>query len=298
MGGETGGGRRGRRRGPGSGCAAPFEIVHAGPRGRILVTDSVTLCDERVGPADVLVAGSFAGALSLGFALERGVRAVIAHAAGPGLDGAGISGLALADALGVPTAAVETMSARIGDGRSVLGSGVIAHVNAAAAALGVRPGMTAWRAARRLLGAPRGHPRPGAGLVDRTRRVVLEAPGGRVVLLGSMSFADATNTGDVLCAGSHAGRVNAAGLLERVRPRGAIFNDGGMARGRSGVGGLALLDEAGVPAAAVAAASARIGDAASTYETGVISAANRAARRRGVAIGRPAREAARAMLEP
>jgi len=58
---------------------------------RIVVLDSVTQCAGRVQAGDVLVAGSFAGALSLGLALPFGIRALIAHAAGVGKDEAGIS---------------------------------------------------------------------------------------------------------------------------------------------------------------------------------------------------------------
>jgi nucleotidyltransferase/DNA polymerase involved in DNA repair len=42
--------------------------------------------------------------------------------------------------------------------------------------------------------------------------------------------------------------------------------------------------------------SARIGDPGSTYADGVVSAVNETARRRGVAVGQPAAEAARRML--
>ena len=42
---------------------------------------------------DVVVVGSFADAMSLGFGLEIGVRGLIAHDAGVGRDGAGVSGL-------------------------------------------------------------------------------------------------------------------------------------------------------------------------------------------------------------
>src|SRR5881628_3531064 len=108
---------------------------------RIVVLDSVTQCQGRVQLGDVVVAGSFAGALSLGLALPFGIRALIAHAAGVGKDEAGISALTAADGLGLPVAAVETMSARIGDGPSVHDEGVISHASAAARALGVEIGM-------------------------------------------------------------------------------------------------------------------------------------------------------------
>jgi hypothetical protein len=269
-------------------------IAAASGPDRIVVLDSLTHCDGRVTPRDVVVAGSFAGALAFGFALERGVRGLVAHAAGVGRDGAGISGLPLADDLDVPAAAVDTTSARLGDGWSLWSDGVIAHVNRRAAALGVAPGQPAHVAAGAMLAAPPGaaSPRP---LVDRCPRVVAAEDGGRVVLVESMSFAGPEHRGDVLCAGSHGGRVNVEQLLS-VRPRGALFNDGGGAREASGVSGLAALDEVGVAAACVDAMSARIGDPASTYADGVVSAVNQTARRVGVAVGQRAAEAALRML--
>jgi len=242
----------------------------------------------------VVVAGSFAGALSLGFALEVGVRGLIAHDAGVGRDGAGVSGLPLADRLGVPAAAVAAPSARIGDGESVYGDGVVSHLNALAAALGVVLGQKAADAAHAMLAAPPGAPSP-EPIVDRSQRVVLDTTDGRIVLVDSMLFAAPTNHNDVMCCGSHGGRVNMARALE-IRPRGALFSDGGGAREGSGVNGLPLLDAAEVAAATVDAMRARIGDPASTWADGVISAVNDTARRAGVVVGQPAGAAARAML--
>ena len=234
-----------------------------------------------------MVAGSFAGALSLGFALEVGVRGLIAHDAGVGRDGAGVSGLPLADRLGVPAAAVAARSARIGDG-------VVSHVNALAAALGVVPGQKAADAAHAMLAAPPGAASP-EPIVDRSQRVVLDTPDGRIVLVDSMLFASPANHNDVMCCGSHGGRVNMPRALE-IRPRGALFSDGGGAREGSGVNGLPLLDAAEVAAATVDAMRARIGDPASTWADGVISAVNDTARRARVVVGQPAGTAARAML--
>src|SRR5262249_4169985 len=262
---------------------------------RIVVLDSVTQCQGRVQLGDVLVAGSFAGALSLRLALPFGIRGLIAHAAGIGKDAAGISALGIADTLGIPAAAVDTMAARIGDGPSVHDDGVISHANAAARALGVEAGMRARDAARRL---PRAGPRRAlaAGLADETPRVVDEVAAGRVVCVDTLSFATSGNAGDVVCAGSHSGRVNIETLLRIVKPRGVIASDGGMARERSGISGLALLDDAGVAAAAVDAMSACIGDGRSTWQDGVVSAVNARARRAGVVASQPARVAARQIL--
>jgi hypothetical protein len=233
--------------------------------------------------------------MSLGFALEIGVRGLVAHDAGVGRDAAGVSGLALADRLGAPAVAVAARSARIGDGESVYADGLVSHANRRAAALGVVTGGKASDAAQAMLAA-----QPGAAsaepIVDRRRRIVLESARGRIVLVDSMLFAGPENQDDVLCAGSHGGRVNMARALE-IRPRGALFSDGGGARDGSGVNGLPLLDAADVPAAAVDAMRARIGDPASTWTDGVITAVNETARRAGVAVGQPAGAAARAMLE-
>jgi hypothetical protein len=257
--------------------------------------DSVTHCDARVTAADVVVAGSFAGALAFSFVLPRGVRGLVAHEAGIGKDGAGISGLPLADRAHVPAAAVATMSARLGDGASVHTDGIVSRVNETARALGVAPGMPAAVAARAMLAAPPGRPGGEMAPLDRSARVVLESAAGRVVLLGSTSFVTDANRHDVLCVGSHGGRVNALPLLP-VRPRGVIAHDGGIARDGSGTDGLPVLDAAGVAAATVGAMSARIGDPQSLYETGVISAVNDHAARAGVTPGQSAREAARLML--
>jgi hypothetical protein len=146
-----------------------------------------------------------------------------------------------------------------------------------------------------MLAAPAGAPSP-EPIVDRRQRIVVQSAAGRVVLVDSMLFADAANHDDVVCAGSHAGRVNMGRALE-IAPRGALFSDGGGARDASGVNGLVLLDAADVAAAAVDAHRARIGDPASTFEDGVVSALNDTARRAGVTLGQPAGAAARAMLQ-
>ena len=274
---------------------ATMLLAHESSRGRIAVLDSLTHCDGRLGALDVVVAGSFAGGLAFAFALPFGVRGLIAHEAGVGRNRAGIAGLALAERFAVPAAAVETMSARLGDGASVLEYGVVAHVNDEAEALGVTRGMPAREAALRLLEAPPGRIVPGLDLVDRSHRVAERGAGGRIVLAGSTSFAVPGNGADVFCTGSHGGRVN-TGPLVAVRPRGVIVNDGGFARDRSGVDGLPVLDEAGVAAASVGTMSARIGDPESTWETGEISALNATAAKLGVEIGQAASEAARRML--
>ena len=83
-------------------------------------------------------------------ALDRGGRAVEAHAvafndAGIGVDGSGVSRLPELERRGVAAVTVSHATARIGDGRS-MNDALISHVNAVAATKGARVGdsLRAW----------------------------------------------------------------------------------------------------------------------------------------------------------
>jgi hypothetical protein len=112
-----------------------------------------------------------------------------------------------------------------------------------------------------------------------------------IVLIDSIAALSAAEAGAVVVSGSHGG-VSAARYALGVPIAGVLFNDAGVGKDGAGIAGLALLQGAGVPAAAVSHASACIGEAADTLTSGVISHANEATRRRGVAPGESAREAA------
>jgi hypothetical protein len=100
---------------------------------------------------------------------------------------------------------------------------------------------------------------------------------------------------DVFALATHSARV-AAEHAFRWRVKGWIANDAGMGKNQSGIAGLAICAEQGMPAAAVSASSARIGDNMSTYTDGIISAVNDIAARRGVAVGMAAKDALELML--
>ncbi len=74
-------------------------------------------------------------------ALAVAAHAAVFHDAGNGA--AGVTRLPVLDLRGVAAVAVDGATARIGDGRSLWATGVIAHVNALAARAGARPGMPA-----------------------------------------------------------------------------------------------------------------------------------------------------------
>lgn len=116
-----------------------------------------------------------------------------------------------------------------------------------------------------------------------------------ISVLDSIAYTKERDKGRIVVCGSHGG-ASAAKYLLNFSPSGAIFNDAGVGKNSAGVNGLQLLDNACIPAAAVDAFSAEIGNGNETYEKGVISTINKAASRCGIHIGMPAKEAAHLML--
>lgn len=108
---------------------------------RVRVVDSIT----ELGATDagcIAVSGSHGGISSARFALAARPCLTVFNNAGVGKDGAGIAALAFLQAQGLAACTVEHHSARIGDARSTLNDGIISHVNALAAAMGIAPGQT------------------------------------------------------------------------------------------------------------------------------------------------------------
>jgi hypothetical protein len=103
-------------------------------------------------------------------------------------------------------------------------------------------------------------------------------------LADSVTEAIADGAGSVLVTGSHGG-ISAGRFALQARPHVVVFNDAGVGRDQAGVAGLALLQAHGIAACAVSHASARIGEARSTLDDGVVSTANDAARALGLAPG-------------
>jgi hypothetical protein len=106
------------------------------------------------------------------------------------------------------------------------------------------------------------------------------------------------DSGSVLCIGSHGGLLGGkAETALKYDARAAVFNDAGIGIDRAGVSRLAALDRRRIPAATVAAASARIGDGTSTYEDGIISAVNDTAAALGITVGMTAKQFVTRILE-
>jgi hypothetical protein len=272
----------------------PTMLFDGGRDGRVMVADSLSYFEHEPWLNDVVVGASFAGAPTAAMCMRQGAKAWIAHEGGPGKDEAGVSGLPFAQRYGVPAAAIATKEARLSGGMSLL-TGHVSRANEAAVALGVKPGQTGEVAARLMLKAPSGKIRDFDGLIDEDVHEVASTPSGKIIACWSFSRIKEPRPNDVFCVASHGAKIMALYAL-RVNPRGLICNDGGRGLEDSGIEGLDALEEHGIAAAAVSTDSACIGNALSTYHDGVISAANPTARKRGVAVGQRASEAARLML--
>jgi hypothetical protein len=99
-------------------------------------------------------------------------------------------------------------------------------------------------------------------------------------------------------SGSHGGR-SAAQYAMAVRPRLTVFNDAGVGKDSACIAALDLMQAAGLAAVTVSHASACIGQAHSTWQTGVISHANATAQALGCAPGMTVRACAQRMgVEP
>src|SRR5262245_59720481 len=113
----------------------------------------------------------------------------------------------------------------------------------------------------------------------------------RIRVYDSITLAGPDDAGSVVVCGSHGG-VNAALSAAAPGARAAIFNDAGVGKEGAGVAGLAAVERWGMAAAAVAGSSARIGDGQDTYDSGVVTHANRWAAAAGVEPGIGAARAA------
>jgi hypothetical protein len=110
-----------------------------------------------------------------------------------------------------------------------------------------------------------------------------------IITADSITRVGAEAKGAVVVNGSHGG-VYAAYLAAKLGVAAAIFNDAGIGRDGAGIAGVDYLAELGIPAAAIGNLTARIGDARSTYEDGILSRINSRAAALGAAPGISARE--------
>ena len=105
------------------------------------IVDSITKLNT--GDADcIAVSGSHGGLSSARYALAAKPVLSMFNDAGGGLDNAGMAALDYLQAHGLAACVVAHTSARIGEARSTLATGVVSGVNGAASVLGVQAGWT------------------------------------------------------------------------------------------------------------------------------------------------------------
>ena len=264
---------------------------------QIAAVESVTRLDGVAGK--VLVAGSHGGIIAAYLGATAGAHALILNDAGLGKDRAGISGLFYLEDIGMAAAAVDCMSARIGDGADMLARGVISHANAYAALCGVVAGQSCRDAAERMRAAPAPRSGPPSYAEGRWRMAGRSPEAGgppEVWALDSVGKLLPEDAGRILIIGSHGalhgGRPESALGVEAAA---AVFNDAGVGADRIGITRLPVLAARGIPAATVDCMSARIGDGRSMWESGLISYTNGVAAAMGVACGMSVREFVRSI---
>jgi hypothetical protein len=224
----------------------------------------------------LLITGAEGSLVSAYLAAMSGANAVIFNDAGVGLEKAGIAGVQQLDSIGMAAAAVSHLTARIGDGKDAASRGVISHVNATAAGLGVKVGMKCKQAAKilsRQAHAPRDLPPPYASWRSQ---LTTSAP--EIVTVDSLTRLQAEDAGRIVVTGVHGGLHS--GRPESALPVKAllaVFNDAGGGIDGAGYSRLPVLGDRGIAAITVYHDSARIGEGASTWKSGIISKANRVA---------------------
>ena len=258
----------------------------------ILILDSVTKFG-RSNLGRVSIAASHGGSYAGYLAARAGIRGVILHDAGVGKDQAGISALPYLDDLGIAGATVDHKSARIGDGQSMAQTGIISYINQAARDVGCDVGQSAMACARAMLAVHiSGGEVPG---YDEARVILQDKPGQpRVIGCDSTSLVMPEDEGDIVVTASHGDLLRESPSWgDRPDVLAAIFNDAGSRTPTR----LPDLDKRAIAGATVSTDSARIGDARSTYEDGIISHINKTARGRGARIRMTCREFVQQMID-
>ncbi len=248
-----------------------------------LLLDSIT--DTGASSAGRIVVCGSHGGLYVGYlAAKADLRAVVLNDAGGGLEDAGVAGVHALARAGIAAVAVAAMSARIGDAADMVARGRISTVNSLAKQLGLQVGMDCETGVGMLDSAGHKDGQGNAGQANlagsleiaESRQIIpVDGLVDGAVLVDSASLVRPEDAGRVVITGSHGGLVGGDPARALKAPAAlGVFNDAGVGIDGAGLTRLPALDEAGVPGLTVSHLSARIGDAVSALETGVISHTN------------------------
>ena len=246
-------------------------------KNNILITDTVTKL-EKEAMKNVVIAGSHGGIYAGYEAAKARVRGIILHDAAVGLDRAGIGSLKYLEKLGIAAATIDYRSAIIGNGNSLANDGIISFVNNIAYEAGCFTGQKAMACAITMQKSP--YTTKDIPIYEEARFLIREDSNGVIVRgCDSVSLVKAEDENVIVITASH-GEVLASSPTWGKRPKvmAAIFNDAGSEL----VTRLPDLNKLGIPAATVTSNSARIGDARSSYDDGIISYCNKKASQMGI----------------
>ena len=254
-----------------------------------ILLDSITDADSNCA-GKLVVSGSHGGIYPATVASNWDIRAVLFNDAGIGLENAGVAGVIKLAETGMAAATLDCRTCRIGSAYHCFTHGHVSVVNDIGLQYGVKIGMTSSIALKLMAKASQ----PKYKLTPTTEaRADLILPGsGQVVeLLDSASLVLPKDKNKILITGSHGGLVGGdPGRALKAQARIAVFNDAGVGFDGVGITRLPALDKLNIAAATVACQSARIGDARSALETGIISHLNQAAAKQGAQKGIELRE--------
>jgi len=122
-------------------------------------------------------------------------------------------------------------------------------------------------------------------------KVYVSGKGRFVMIMDSITSVGANDEGAIVVSASHGG-VSAAEYALKIPLAAVFFNDAGVGKDEAGIAGLKMLQEKGIPAGAVSHETAQIGDGKDTWEFGIISNLNNAAREAGFQVQEKVRDAA------
>ncbi len=263
----------------------------------IILADSITHVVHPRDSGKVVICGSHGGYSAAILALQRHIKGVIFNDAGGGKERAGVAGLDILNQYGVPAAAVDAFTARIGIACETE-KGIVSYANALARSVGVQIGSVAETAAQVMASAdtPSMQSVDGNMEVEEILTVVYTHPAGRrIVAMDSNSMVTEENQMDIIMTGSHGGRVGSLPAVN-YHVAAAFYNDAGLGKDNAGISRLTWLEENHIYGAAVDANTARIGIGMETYESGIVSHANALAESIGIRPGIGAKEAAQIIL--
>lgn len=129
---------------------SPTPVVYEDEHGRIVLADTISYLNTSHRGC-VVVSGSHCAHTTFEWIKDLGLKGIFLNDGGKGKDNQGISGLPVFDQAGVPAAAIDCMSAMIGNARDAWENGLISAVNESAARRGVIQRMAVQEAAKKVL---------------------------------------------------------------------------------------------------------------------------------------------------